>query len=136
MKKYVWAITRFKKIQEPVVPETGVFRDFYNNFGGLQALVEVAQDNAGIHKTDPEEEFWKLLDKSEGGVTITKYEEEYPPERYPDAVDDKNRERVVQLDALVEKLNTALQNRTLTTEQVREVADKASVLIFGDKKKG
>ncbi len=103
-----------------VVQETGITGDYSNEFSSF--LVMRPEDFA---------EELRILPTEHGGKVLRHYQERFPAEKFADVVNDRNREQVAKIDALVDEVNTKAAAGTLIFNECRTYAEKLFELVYG-----
>ena len=102
-----------------IVPETGVSADYWNEYMGIQALIEG--------------EGFPALAESFREYPVKRYQERYPADKYEEVVTEQNRERVSRLDELASLANEKFTNESRFTESDYErLINEVRNLIYGD----
>ena len=112
--------------QIPNISEkTGISRDHILAFGSI--------DNY-IRRIEKKEELrWRrLAENAYFNRLIIKYAEYFNHSEYEQVITDKNRERVKNLDELVEEINKMRENKQKDYEKLSVLWKKANKLIFGE----
>jgi hypothetical protein len=107
------------KEMEQINETTGISQDYigeishlvtFYDFGGLPSVVKTIEKRPFVMK---------------------KYEERYA--NFADVVNDKNKERVKELDILVDKLNDILNDpKNINEEEFRQNINRVCFLIYGN----
>ncbi len=64
------------------------------------------------------------------GVVMRRYEERFHAEKYADVVTDKNRERVAQLNAIADDINTKAKEGRLTLPLLQALARRSYRIVY------
>jgi len=112
-----------------ISPETDISQDFWNVF------VPVLMDLRLIEKLKKQSEDPTPIVEKLAGFQMKHYEALYPEEKYPNIVNDHNREAITQMDAMVEEFNAMQETSVLDADRALRIINTASSLIYGSEAK-
>jgi hypothetical protein len=101
----------------PLIPETGIIADYYNEISPLVlAIVEYELSNGDMFDIFHH---------------VRKYEERFPKEKYGNVKTRKNSEAVQGLDILVDRLNILISEKSRNMKRYKDVLQEMDYLILG-----
>lgn len=104
--------------------KTGVSRDYILVFGAVDNYIRRIEKN--------EEPRWLNLSKNTLlHRPILRYEEHFPPGKYENVVNGKNKETITRLNEVVDEINRIRESGNLDVGKLKELWIKANSLING-----